>query len=1539
MKIITCIIIFFTFSIAIIDAQNTVVSGIINSYAEGIQQINYTHIKVNQVSIFQPGDTVFIYQAQGATTVKANNNTFGDIISLGNAGNYDFSIIQSIDAQNKILTLTCPLQNMYNDSMFQVVRVRNFVNATVAGTLTCPAWDGKKGGVLVLFVHETLTLYADIDVSFKGFRGANSPQVNTLLKCSNQANIYNYFYTQNGYDSAGLKGEGVSKLPLAYARGRGKNANGGGGGNGINSAGGGGGNGGIGGDGGKESYQCPVTQNYGGIGGTNFSISQTINGGRLFFGGGGGTGTFEQYPNDVSNGGNGGGIAIIIAKNIVANSYSIKANGETVTYVTQNESAGGGGGGGTIVLSAFNISGNLSLSAFGGNGGSSNAISSCRGSGGGGGGGVVYYSTPTVPPINISKGYAGNACSQYKGTDGTNGIAANNFLLRLNCLLNNNQIQANQQICPGIQPNLLTGTSSPLYFSYLWQYSTDYSSWSACPGTNNQPNYQPPILTQTTYYRRLVYLSSGTTVDTSNIVTITVAPIVTSFNVTHVTCYGGLNGQVQTSVTGGTLPYTFGWNNGVTSQNLNNVPAGIYFLSVSDSKGCVRYDTVVVNQPPQIQVNIFKTDVTCYGLSDGFANATVTGGVSPYNYIWSNGTNMPAISNVFAGTYYLTITDANNCQLVSYINIDQPPPLAINYIVSSPTCEYSCNGSITANVTGGTPPYQITPANLSNLCPGVYNIVATDNNSCIATTTVSLSPQTNIQNNIIQTNSSAQVCYHSTIAITGTTPTGSGVFNFLWQSSFDGINWTSAPLPNSHPNYNWYVDAPRYFRRIVIGNGCADTSNVLHFSVIQLTNQIQTADTIYCQNDSIMPITGTIDTSFTYLWQVNYGSGWQNLSAQTPSIFPSNQYTQALYRRIVSSYGCYDTSNTIQIIIINAIAGNTIFIEDTLIYAQYCTVAEGDIGGQNSIPNVSTIWQMSLDSLNWSTVDTSLIYHFYITDYSNQFYYYRRIIQIQGCSDTSNVVVVEILPPLLNIIESNHGLSSIVEVCSGQMLALGSFINQPSGGNNQYTYLWIYSTSSANWMPAIGINNQKNYLTPAIWDTVYFARIIESGACLDTSNIISVYPIYLPSNEINTTQTDYCYGQSILPIEESVPTQGFNVSYQWQMLVNNQWQNIAGANQPVYVPNYIIGSTSYRRNVFKNNCSSSSNIITINCNPQKNVTFEHLNNDSICKTFNSSINIHVHIEGNGPWNVTYSINGINYSFNQYSNDSIFSVSPLQQNYYEIYLVQVTDSSNCSNILPNDTIRIWAFNSIAAHSSSMELCGLTATLQAQPPVEGIGRWILPPTMTCNNVYLHNAQVYSSQYGTFPIIWEVTNGPCYDTNQTYITFYEAPSQPYAGDDQIIYDLSQPVYLNASNPNVGVGTWTVISGQASFVDIHSPHTQITGLAEGDNILRWSVVNGVCPQVYDDVLIKVYTIVVPEGFSPNGDGINDFFEINGIDDTYQLSVFNRWGNLVYESKPYLNNWNGKDKGGNDLPDDTYFYMLYKGNKLIKSGYLILKR
>ncbi|GAB4446083.1 MAG: hypothetical protein Fur0028_00260 [Bacteroidales bacterium] len=1539
--------ILFLYSLFDTNAQNANIGGVINSYAAGVHQISSTQLNINQIALFNIHDTILVYQAQGALAFTANNSTFGDVSNFGNAGNYDFSIIQSIDIPNNTITLACPLLNTYDDNSFQIIKVKTYTNATVTSTLTCYPWDGEKGGVLVLIVNGNLSLGANIDVTGKGFRGADSPHINNLNKCSNEATggLYSYYYTINGYDSAGLKGEGISKLPLMMARGRGRWSNGGGGGNGINSGGGGGSHAGQGGNGGRESDACfLVTQNYGGIGGTNLFSSIISNAQKIFLGGGGGTGTYEQYPSDVSKGGNGGGIVIVLAAKIITNNYQIIANGESVNYTTTYESAGGGGGGGSIVVMAPFLAGNLALNSMGGNGGSSN-ISSCRGSGGGGSGGIVYYSTPTGTSANVNKGTAGSACTGYKGTDGSNGIVTQNFQFRLNCLTDNNVIQANQTICPGITPALLTGEISPFFVSYLWQYSYDNINWQNCSGTNNQANYQSNPLSQITYFRRIVVTSNGsvTEIDTSNVVTIQIVPLHTNSSSIDVLCNGQNTGSATVNPTGGSGGYTFIWSNGNTTNSINNVSAGVYLVTTTDNTGCSKIDTLSIYQPPALTAFTTQTNVTCNGLHNGTATVNASGGTPPYNYSWSNGSYTQTTSGLSATTYTVTTYDNHGCTILNSVSISQPLPITINTTVTNASCSYSCNGSILVNASGGTPPYSVTPNNLTNLCPGNYNITVTDANGCSSTTTKNISITTNLQNNVISSNAN-QLCSGDIQTITGSLPSGAGTISYQWKRSFDNVTWYSAPNINYNQNYTWIADQNSYFKRIIIGNGCFDTSNVVGLNVTPISNQIFTSDTIYCNYETPFIINGTDSSGYTYQWQINTGTGWTNTGISTIDFVPPSFSNTLSVRRVVSFNNCTDTSNVINLYSFNALTSNSILIDNSDTTKQYCGFAQGVIDGAitGAVGSVTISWLLSYDLTNWNLLpDTTTFLPFTLNDFSNhRFYYYKRIIEQSGCYDTSNIVTIDIIPPIVgNLIQSTLGLGSLAHVCIGTTLWLGSINVNPAGGTGTYNYHWLQSSDSLTWQNALGPNSYQAYSTPAIYDTVYYSRVVSSSVCVDTSNVFSIYPILLPNNLIVTNQATYCQGTAPDTITEAINTQGMGLSYQWQWLNNGNWENIPGANYPNFTPPFVLGERMYRRVIQLNNCSSNSNEISIFGYNQPSMTFFLEENDSLCLTPNLFVHIHVHLEGTSPWNIEFNVNGNHVVSNQFNADSVYSISINQVN-YKIFVSQLSDAGTCSGTIPPDTIFIYVFNPISANSSSMELCGNIATLQASSPSPGIGTWILPPNISVNDIHNPNAQAFTSAYGTYTALWKVENGPCVDTNHVSLTFFEPPQAPNAGHDLTLSE-NQPIIMQATAPTAGIGTWVIEQGAASISDIHNPQTTVSNFTQGITILRWEISNGVCPIVFDKVTIELNKLFVPEGFSPNGDGVNDYFVIEGIElgDTYSLQIFDRWGNIVFENEAYQNNWNGKNMNEKQLPDDTYFYLLKKQDKVKRSGYVILKR
>ena len=159
-----------------------------------------------------------------------------------------------------------------------------------------------------------------------------------------------------------------------------------------------------------------------------------------------------------------------------------------------------------------------------------------------------------------------------------------------------------------------------------------------------------------------------------------------SANLTNVACHGGSTGVIDITTTGGTPGYTFQWNasNGVlipqTTEDLLNLSSGSYTLVATDANGCSASLTSTISQPAQALQSIPQiTAVSCFNGTNGAIQPGISGGTAPYTYSWNNGSTNNALTNVAAGAYSLSMTDANNCNAAFNYSISQPnAALAIN---------------------------------------------------------------------------------------------------------------------------------------------------------------------------------------------------------------------------------------------------------------------------------------------------------------------------------------------------------------------------------------------------------------------------------------------------------------------------------------------------------------------------------------------------------------------------------------------------------------------------------------------------------------------------------------------------------------------------------------------------------------------------------------------------------------------------------------------------------------------------------------------
>ena len=199
---------------------------------------------------------------------------------------------------------------------------------------------------------------------------------------------------------------------------------------------------------------------------------------------------------------------------------------------------------------------------------------------------------------------------------------------------------------------------------------------------------------------------------------------------------GANDGTISVETIGGMPPFTFVWDNGLIGQNITGLAPGIYTVIVTDANGCTQTASYVIDPfiACSLSGDVLVTDVSCNGNNDGNATVIVTSGLAPYTYQWSNGETTPTISNLAAGTYILTVTDAETCTDVFFVVINENPPFNLEIMPQDTVlCE---GGEVTLSLSNEYDSYLwsngSTEAEITVDATGIYTVIVTDENGCSA---------------------------------------------------------------------------------------------------------------------------------------------------------------------------------------------------------------------------------------------------------------------------------------------------------------------------------------------------------------------------------------------------------------------------------------------------------------------------------------------------------------------------------------------------------------------------------------------------------------------------------------------------------------------------------------------------------------------------------------------------------------------------------------------------------------------------------------
>lgn len=349
-------------------------------------------------------------------------------------------------------------------------------------------------------------------------------------------------------------------------------------------------------------------------------------------------------------------------------------------------------------------------------------------------------------------------------------------------------------------------------------------------------------------------------------------------------------------------------------------------------------------------------------------------------------------------------------------------------------------------------------------------------------------------------------------------------------------------------------------------------------------------------------------------------------------------------------------------------------------------------------------------------------------------------------------------------------------------------------------------------------------------------------------------------------------------------------------------------------------------------CPSSSDTVVLNIDAMPTPAFAGTD-QTICNT-QYMLQGNPPSVGNGTWTL---VSGSGTIANPTANNSMVFTLGVGINIF----CWTISNGTCPPSSDTVVINVSPPPSPAVAGNDQTLCSDSLQLNAVTPIVGSGMWTLVSgNGTFANALSPSTWVYGIGNGLNIYRWTVTSGVCNpNTDDVNISKDVPPDASDAGPDQIVH--IPYTVLSGNAPVTGNGNWQLVSGGGQFTNANDPNTPVTNLQQGINIYRWITSNGTCRSDSDEVIVRLDPLVIPDAFSPNGDQVNDFFEIPGISEfgDVKLLVYNRWGSAVFRSEAYQNDWNGRSTEGKELTEDTYFFLLEIPNAEPYKGYLVIKR
>lgn len=662
--------------------------------------------------------------------------------------------------------------------------------------------------------------------------------------------------------------------------------------------------------------------------------------------------------------------------------------------------------------------------------------------------------------------------------------------------------------CKGFNDGTATVNPSggTLGYTYVWTGPAPLTG----QGTPSLTNMKPGVYSVTVTDANGCTAIYNTTITEPAILTLAVSKV-------NATCGGLCNGSITATVSGGTIPYTYVWSNGttvtspLTTNTISGLCAGSYTITVNDANGCTQtISPITITEPLVLTASAAGVNTSCFGMCNGTGTLTITGGTPIYNIVWAPvppvGQGTINISGLCPGTYTANITDANLCTTSASVTITEPPVLVANPSATNPLCFGVCNGTATANPTGGTAPYTYswtgpapfpvtTTQSISNLCPGTYTVKVTDSKGCISTQSVTIPPPTVIVPNAIGTNITCNGAANG--SATANPSGGTGPYTYSWTGPAPFPVTASQTISNLQPGV--------YTVTVTDANGCTKTQSVT-ITQPNILNVTLNATVLACNGDCTAAITATVSGGtppYSGIWSTgNVGFSITNRCAGTYTI------------TVTDANGCSKvaTITVNQPTVLTAVSSSS----DVTCFG-LCNGSASVIAGGGT-PGYTYLWLPGNQTTATITNQCAGTYTIRVRD-------------LNGCTVTNTVVINE--PAQLTVSPSIASAITCAGACNGSLTATYA------GGNPPYTSNWLPGNYTGE--PAATITN--------ICAGTYTIAGTDSKGCTASSPITITQPTAVTASITGSTSScNICNGTAtVTPAGGTAP-----YSFQWSVNAGSQ---------------------------------------------------------------------------------------------------------------------------------------------------------------------------------------------------------------------------------------------------------------------------------------------------------------------------------------------------------------------------------------------------